>query len=119
MVSEGLKPIPEKVAIIGFGLMGAQVAQVFAQSGYSVSCYDLNREQISRGLDLILNGRYGLKRSVERGRLSKEEAGLALARITTHESIEETASGAEIVLEAAIEELETKRRIMQKASFVT
>lgn len=119
MVSDGLEPLSDKVAIIGFGLMGAQIAQVFAQAGYSVSCYDLSKEQVSYGLDLVKNGRYGLKRAVENGRLSKEQADQALARITTHNSIEEAASRAEIVLEAAVEELETKRKIMQKASFVT
>lgn len=114
-----MNPPPEKIAIIGFGLMGAQIAQICAQAGYDVSCYDLEKKQLQNGLELIKNGRYGLSSSIEKGRLSKEEAQQVLDRIAMCNSIEEAALGADIVLESAIEELETKRKIMLKASFVT
>jgi 3-hydroxybutyryl-CoA dehydrogenase len=110
---------PGKVAIIGFGLMGAQIAQVFAQSGYSVSVYDVNDEQLSTGFRLIREGRYGLDNSVSRGRITQVQADGVLSRLSRSNSIEHAAGGAEIVLEAAIEDIEIKRRIMQKASFVT
>lgn len=109
---------PSKIAIVGFGLMGAQIAQVFALSGFTVSCYDLDSEQVRRGLDLILNGRYGLKNSKERGKL-EEEPSIVLSRITPKNSIEEACSGAFMVLEAAIEDLKVKSNIFQKASSVT
>ncbi len=119
MVSEPARAPQGKVAVIGFGLMGAQIAQVFAQFAYSVSCYDVNEAQLSNGLSLVREGRYGLENSVAKGRLSKEEAEKVLSRIVRSDSIEAAASDVDIVLEAAIEDLETKRKIMQKASFAT
>ncbi len=119
MVSQGGLAPKGKVAILGFGLMGAQIAQVFAQCGYYVSCYDVNETQLNNGLSLIREGPYGLESSISRGKMSKEEAEDAFSRIVPSNSIEEASSGAEIVLEAAVEDLETKRKIMKKASLVS
>jgi 3-hydroxybutyryl-CoA dehydrogenase len=109
----------ERVAIIGFGLMGAQISQVFAQSGYAVTAYDVDREQISRGLELIRSGRYGLESFVSRGRMTQSRAREILSRITSAQSVEDAARGSDLLIEAAIEDLKIKRDIMLTAARVS
>lgn len=58
----------ESVAVAGSGIVGAGIAQVLAVAGYGVRLFDVREEAISATLDRIENGRYGLHRSVERGR---------------------------------------------------
>jgi 3-hydroxybutyryl-CoA dehydrogenase len=103
------------ITIVGLGLMGAQIAQVFAQTGFSVRAYDVSPQQLQSGLDLIKYGRYGLSKSVERGRLSQEKADEALSRITTFISLAEALRESDLVLEAAIENIETKQTIFKSA----
>lgn len=96
--------------------MGAQIAQVFAQSGYSVRAFDVSEIQLKAGLELIRKGRYGLEKAVAKGRMDQKDADLALGRISVFTSVEETCRDSELVLEVAIENLDTKREIFHKAS---
>ncbi len=95
--------------------MGAQIAQVFAQAGFSVSAYDVSEQQLQSGLDLIKSGRYGLSKSVEIGRLTQEKADEAFSRITTFSSLADALRDSDLVLEAAIENIDTKREIFKSA----
>jgi 3-hydroxybutyryl-CoA dehydrogenase len=104
------------VAIVGFGLMGAQIAQVFAQSGYSVRAFDVSETQLKAGLELIRKGRYGLEKAVAKGKMDQKDADLAFGRISVFTSLEETCRDSDLVLEVAIENLDTKREIFHKAS---
>ena len=65
-----------KVMIIGSGQMGSGIAQVFAQSGFTVYLNDIKEEFVQRGLDGITKQ---LSRSVEKGRLSD------IAAVTVHQ----------------------------------
>ncbi len=59
------------VSIIGSGIMGSGIAQVVAAStGATVHLCDLDRARLDGALDRIENGRFGLRRSAERGRIS-------------------------------------------------
>ncbi len=60
-----------KVMIIGSGQMGSGIAQVFAQSGFTVYLNDINEEFVKRGLKGIQKQ---LARSVARERLTQEQA---------------------------------------------
>ena len=106
------------MSILGFGLMGAQIAQVFAQAGYSVTAYDVSDGQLESGLELIRKGKYGLENSVLKGRITQAEANAATSRITTVTSLEEACKGSELVLEAAFEKLDAKKEIFRLASAV-
>jgi 3-hydroxybutyryl-CoA dehydrogenase len=106
------------VSILGFGLMGAQIAQVFAQNGYSVKAFDVSDAQLSTGLELIRKGKYGFDNSVLKGRITQAEASAATSRITTVSTLEEACKGSEFVLEAAFENLDAKKEIFRKASAV-
>jgi 3-hydroxybutyryl-CoA dehydrogenase len=109
-------PEPDTVAVVGFGLMGAQISQVFAQKGYAVKAYDVSASQLEKGLDLIRNGKYGLDSAVAKGRISAEEANEIISRIHRTTTLQDCLSGTSFVLEAAIETLETKREIFKSAA---
>ena len=72
-----------KVAVIGFGMMGRQIAHVFAQSGFEVMVTDEKEEMLRAGLEEIEEGPYGVRAAVSRGKLSSEEAKKALERVRT------------------------------------
>ena len=106
---------PLSVSVIGFGQMGAQISQVFAEFGYNVLGYDVDDKRLALGLNLIKSGKYGIENSIKKGRVTEEQAQKMIAGIATTSSLEEALSGSEFVLEAAIEDLDTKKRIFEKA----
>ncbi len=103
-----------KVAIVGFGMMGRQIAQVFAQNGIDVVATDENDVMLRTGLLEIEEGPYGLRSAVSRGKLSREEAETALRRIRTTLVVEEACLGADLVIEAVYEDLDLKQRIFHQ-----
>ncbi|MCS7139799.1 MAG: 3-hydroxyacyl-CoA dehydrogenase NAD-binding domain-containing protein [Candidatus Nezhaarchaeota archaeon] len=108
----------KKVAIIGFGTMGSGIAQVFALAGYEVVARDVTRELLDRGLGLIRDGPFGLSKAVEKGRIKKEDADAALARIKTTTSLAEAVKGVDIVIEAVFENLDLKRQVFKEVDEV-
>jgi 3-hydroxybutyryl-CoA dehydrogenase len=67
----------------------------------------------------IENGPYGLKAAVAKGKLSTEEMQRALTRIRTTSSIQETCKDADLVIEAAIEELKLKKELFSQLDSAT
>lgn len=104
-------PVPEikRVGVIGAGQMGAGIAQVAAQAGYEVQMMDVARPALEDALHRI---DYFLGRQVQKGMLGEEAKAAALARIQTGES-HEIFRDCEIVIEAASENEELKRKIFQ------
>jgi len=98
----------ERVAVLGAGTMGAGIAQVCAQVGCDVTLYDINDEAVGRG-------RAGIERflakGVDRGKVQPEERDATLARIRTTTDLAGAVEGSALVVEAAPEDLELKRRI--------
>jgi len=91
--------------------MGSGIAQVFAQAGFSVVAVDVSEEVLRRGLENIWSGPFGLKKAVERGRLTEEQAREAFSRIKTTTSLPEAVKDADLVIEAVFEDLEVKRKV--------
>ena len=108
-----------RVAIVGFGMMGRQIAQVFAQRGHDVKAMDTYPEALKAGTLEIENGPYGLKTAVAKGKLSMEEMQQALTRIHTTSNMAEACKDADLVIEAAIEELKLKRELFSQLDSVT
>lgn len=104
-----------KVVVVGFGAMGTGIAQVFAQAGFNVTAVDVSEEILKRGLNVIWDGPFGLRRAVERGRITEEQAREAFSRIAITTSLAEAARDADLVVEAVYEDLETKRRVFREA----
>jgi 3-hydroxybutyryl-CoA dehydrogenase len=114
--SSTVAQLPKRVTVIGFGLMGAQISQVFALAGFEVTAYDINSDLLARGLDLINNGKFGLRASVEKSRISQSEVDRVISRISTTDSLKKGLDHAQFVLEAVVEDLKTKQSVLKKAS---
>lgn len=97
----------KKIMVIGAGQMGGGIAQVAAQAGYSVILNDLNDEFVTIGLKLIEKN---LRRNVEKGKLDNTECQEILSRIEKSTSLEDAVT-ADLVIEAAVENMEVKSRI--------
>jgi 3-hydroxybutyryl-CoA dehydrogenase len=107
-----------KVAIVGFGMMGRQIAQVFAIHGHEVEATDEYQQALRTGIDEIANGPYGINASVSRGRLTPEQASKALASIKTSPQLDEACRNSTLVIEAAFEDLQLKQNLFQKIESV-
>jgi 3-hydroxybutyryl-CoA dehydrogenase len=103
-----------RIAVVGFGLMGRQIAQVFAQFGNQVAAMDENSRALDAGLDEIINGAYGIKNAVARGKLTEKDASMAINAIKTHSSIKETCENADLVIEAVFENLNLKQDVLRQ-----
>ena len=68
----------KRVGVVGCGLMGGGIAQTSAQSGYQVVVSEINDELLNKGLGAM---KAQLARSVEKGKLSKEDEEAILARL--------------------------------------
>lgn len=100
----------QKVMVIGAGQMGSGIAQVCAQAGYEVILNDMKDEFFERGLNTITKN---LARDVEKGRKTEEEKSAVLARITKSLTIED-AKSADIIIEAAVENMDIKQSIFKQ-----
>src|SRR5699024_1639370 len=97
-----------KIAIIGAGAMGRGIAQVSAAGGHDVLVHDSHMESLGT---LRAGIERGLEESMRRGKLSEAGAGAALSRVGVAESMAEIA-GSDIVIEAVVEDLETKKQVL-------
>jgi 3-hydroxybutyryl-CoA dehydrogenase len=103
-------PSPVVVGVVGAGTMGAGIAQVCLQAGHEVVLYDLDAAAIARGRARIADG---FDRLVSKGRLTAEDQQAALERLREAYTLESVASGAEVVIEAALEDLGLKESIFR------
>ena len=99
----------EKIGVIGAGQMGSGIAFVCAQSGYDVRLNDVAEERLNAALATI-NGL--LSRQVAKGQLDEAGRTAVLDRISIASRLEEVGA-CDLVIEAASENEETKRRIFQ------
>ncbi|MDN4492084.1 3-hydroxybutyryl-CoA dehydrogenase [Ureibacillus aquaedulcis] len=99
----------QKVMVVGAGQMGSGIAQVCAQAGFDVKLNDMKQEFFDRGLGVITKN---LARDVEKGRKTEEEKEAILGRITMSLSLED-AQDADLVIEAATENMEIKQSIFR------
>lgn len=97
----------EKVMVVGSGQMGSGIAQVCAQAGYQVYLNDLKREFVERGFHVINKN---LSRQVEKGRMTEAEKQEVTARLTLSTDLND-ASQVDLVIEAAVENMEIKANI--------
>ncbi|WP_366922235.1 3-hydroxyacyl-CoA dehydrogenase family protein [Metallumcola ferriviriculae] len=100
----------EKVAIVGAGVMGSGIAQVCAQKGCQVWLYDLSDQVLNKAVEFVSEG---LRKDVDKNRLSAADKEAALSRMKVTTSIEEAVIEVDLVIEAVIEDLEIKKDIFQ------
>ncbi len=105
----------QKVLVIGAGQMGSGIAQVCAQAGFDVKLNDMKEEYFQRGLANITKN---LSRNVEKGRMTEEEKSQVLSRITKSLDLND-ASDVDLVIEAAVENMEIKQKIFKQLDEIT
>ncbi|KQL36988.1 3-hydroxybutyryl-CoA dehydrogenase [Psychrobacillus sp. FJAT-21963] len=105
----------QKVMVIGAGQMGSGIAQVCAQAGFEVKLNDREEQFYNRGIQTITKN---LSRNVEKGRMTEEEKQAVLSNITKSLSIED-ANDVDIVIEAAVENMEIKQSIFKQLDEIT
>ena len=107
-LAQGAAALPvRKIGIVGAGTMGAGIATAFLSSGFPVVLYELNRDALDRGLQVV---RGNLSRAAASSRLGEHETEAALAAVTP--VLEPEALGdCDVVIEAAFELMEIKRKI--------
>ena len=105
------------VAVIGSGTMGNGIAHVFAQHNFKVSLIDVSEEALAKAVATIQKN---LTRQVEKDLITAETKRNALENIKTYGDIKEGVANAELVIEAATENLDLKLKIFQELdTFVT
>ena len=97
-----------KIAVIGAGNMGHQIAMSAALSGFSVKCTDTNSDILNKAIDFADNY---LQERVNKGKLSIEAANQARRNLVFTPTVKAAAGDADLVIEAIIEKLDVKRTL--------
>lgn len=103
----------KKVSVIGAGTMGNGIAHVFAQTGFDVTLIDVSEAQLQKALQTIGKN---LDRQVAKGTLTEEQKAKALSNIATSSDLIQGVSQAELVVEAATENIKLKLEIFKNIS---
>jgi 3-hydroxybutyryl-CoA dehydrogenase len=106
----------KNISIIGSGTMGNGIAHVFAQFGFKVSLIDISDEALGKGLKTIEKN---LSRQVEKGTITLETKTKALQNISTTTQFKDGLREAELVVEAATENVDLKLKIFRDMDELT
>ena len=101
----------KNISVIGAGTMGNGIAHTFAQFGYSVNLIDISQDSLDRGLATIAKN---LERMVTKGKISAEDKAETLNNITTFTQLKDGVSNADLVVEAATENVDLKLNIFKQ-----
>ena len=104
-----------KVGVVGLGTMGAGIAQVSITAGHETAGREVSQELAEKGRAKI---EHYLGRAVEKGRMTADERGAALARLTLTTELSDLAD-CDLVVEAVLEELPLKREIFGELDRLT
>jgi enoyl-CoA hydratase/3-hydroxyacyl-CoA dehydrogenase len=97
----------QHVAVLGAGSMGHGITQVIAMAGYDVTMHDIKRDRVEEGYKNI---EWSLEKLTEKGRLEKT-VETVLDRVETAVDLERAVEDADLVIEAAPENMELKKEI--------
>ncbi len=99
------------IAVIGAGTMGNGIAHVFATAGYQVNLIDISQDALDMALAVIGKN---LDRQIKKEIIAQEEKEAALARISTFTTLSEGVKEADLVVEAATENVDLKLDIFRQ-----
>jgi len=101
----------KNIVVIGAGTMGNGIAHTFAQTGFKVNLVDVSQEALDRGIKTITTN---LDRIIAKGNLTEEEKANTLANISTFTALEDAVKDANLIVEAATENIDLKLKIFQQ-----
>jgi len=101
----------KNIAVIGAGTMGNGIAHTFAQSGFNVQLIDISEVSLEKGMATISKN---LDRMVAKEKISEANKKSTLENITTFTSIPGGVKQADLVVEAATENVDLKLKIFKQ-----
>jgi len=101
----------QQVSVIGAGTMGNGITHVFAQNGFTVKMIDVQDAQLEKAIAAITKN---LGRQVEKGILTEAQKNETLGRISTINNIAKGVESADLVVEAATENIDLKLKIFKE-----
>src|SRR5260370_12723398 len=107
-----------RVAVIDFGMMGRQLAEVFAQHGHEGSVTDENPVAVKSGLYEVAHGPYGVESAVAKAKITREEGVKTRQQIRPATDLKDACKGADLVIEAVYEHLPLKQEVFSKLESV-
>lgn len=99
------------ISVIGAGTMGNGIAHVFAQTQFKVNLIDVSQDALDRALKTIA---INLDRQVAKGSLTEDQKSATLHNIATFTSVAEGVKQADLVVEAATENIDLKLKIFRE-----
>lgn len=106
----------KKVAVIGTGIMGRQMAMQTALSGYTVFCYSRKQATVDDAAQFAANW---FSKRVAKGKMSPEEAEAVQKHLNFTTDIKMAATDADFVLEAVSDAVEVKKKILKQLDALT
>ena len=103
----------KKIAVIGAGTMGNGIAHTFAQSGFTVFLIDKSEKTIDKAMATILSN---LDRMIAKGSITEAEKKQTIGNIITYTDVNDGVVNADLVVEAATENLALKLNIFKQLS---
>ncbi len=101
----------KNIAVIGAGTMGNGIAHTFAQKGFIVKLIDISEKSLDKGMATIAGN---LDRMVSKGTITEEDKLTTIGNIITYTDIKDGVAGADLVVEAATENVTLKLDIFKK-----
>jgi 3-hydroxybutyryl-CoA dehydrogenase len=100
----------KNISVIGGGTMGNGIAHVFAQSGYQVTLIDIKQEMLDKAVATITKN---MDRLIAKEKLTETEKNDALSRLQTTTDLKSGVSNADLVVEAATENVTIKLQLFR------
>lgn len=104
------------IAVIGAGTMGSGIAHVFAQNGYQVNLIDISQKALEKGIATITKN---LDRMVVKNRVTEDEKTATLERLATCTDMKAGVENADLIVEAATENVDLKLKIFKQLDELT
>lgn len=101
----------KNITVIGSGTMGNGICHVFAQSGFKVNMMDINQAAMDKAMATIAKN---MDRQIAKGSMTEEAKASALANISTYTDMEAAVQDADLVVEAATENVDLKMNIFKQ-----
>jgi 3-hydroxybutyryl-CoA dehydrogenase len=101
----------KNITVIGSGTMGNGIAHAFAQNNYLVNLVDINEAALQKAIATITKN---LDRQVQKGSISEEVKLATLKNISTQTDLTKASANADLVVEAASENIEIKLKIFKQ-----
>jgi 3-hydroxybutyryl-CoA dehydrogenase len=101
----------QRICVLGAGIMGAGIAQIAAEAGYTVAMRDIEDRFVEKGLSTIKGN---LDRAVAKGKMDATAASAVLGRVQGTTDLKFAAGDADFVIEAVLEVMNIKKQVLKE-----